>query len=89
MKIKALHKKVLVRVTDKENNSGILIPDSAKEKQGRGEIVSAGSGLEDLDFLHFGSTVIFNKHSGVELEEDGKKFLLLREEELLAVLENN
>lgn len=94
MKIKPLYDRVLVRrVEEKEQvRGGIIIPDSAKEKPQRGEVVAAGGGkrLEDgrlvpLD-VKAGDKVLFGKYSGSEITADGEELLILREDEILGVL---
>jgi chaperonin GroES len=94
VKIKPLYDRVLVRrVEEKEQvRGGIIIPDSAKEKPQRGEVVAAGGGkrLEDgrlvpLD-VKAGDKVLFGKYSGSEITADGEELLILREDEILGVL---
>lgn len=94
MKVKPLYDRVLVRrVEEKEQvRGGIIIPDSAKEKPQRGEVIAAGGGkrLEDgkvipLD-VKAGDKVLFGKYSGSEITVDGEELLILREDEILGVL---
>lgn len=94
MKVKPLYDRVLVRRTDEkeQKRGGIIIPDSAKEKPQRGEVVAAGGGkrLEDgkivpLD-VKVGDKVLFGKYSGSEITVDGEELLILREDEILGVL---
>jgi chaperonin GroES len=92
--IKPLYDRVLVRrVEEKEQvRGGIIIPDSAKEKPQRGEVVATGGGkiLEDgkiapLD-VKAGDKVLFGKYAGSEITVDGEELLILREDEILGVL---
>jgi chaperonin GroES len=94
VKIKPLYDRVLVRrVEEKEQvRGGIIIPDSAKEKPQRGEVVATGGGkiLEDgkiapLD-VKAGDKVLFGKYAGSEITVDGEELLILREDEILGVL---
>jgi chaperonin GroES len=94
VKIKPLYDRVLVRRVDEKEQvrGGIIIPDSAKEKPQRGEVVAAGGGkrLEDgrlvpLD-VKAGDKVLFGKYSGSEITADGEELLILREDEILGVL---
>jgi chaperonin GroES len=94
VKVKPLYDRVVVRrVEEKEQKrGGIIIPDSAKEKPQRGEVVAAGGGkpLEDgkiipLD-VKVGDKILFGKYSGSEITVDGEELLILREDEILGVL---
>jgi chaperonin GroES len=95
MKFRPLHDRVLVkRVAEEDKSSGgIIIPDSAKEKPQEGEIVAAGNGkrLEDgtiqpLD-VKAGDRILFGKYSGNEIKLDGEEVVIMREDEILGVLE--
>jgi chaperonin GroES len=94
MKVRPLHDRLLVRrIEEKETvKGGIIIPDSAKEKPQEGEIIAAGNGkvLENgtklaLD-VKAGDKILFGKYSGTEIKIDGEEFLILREDEVLAVV---
>ena len=94
MKVRPLRDRLLVRrVEEKEQvKGGIIIPDSAKEKPQEGEVVAIGSGkvLDDgskveLD-VAVGDKILFGKYSGTDIKIDGEEMLILREEEVLAVL---
>ena len=95
MKIRPLHDRVIVKRLEEERKtaSGIVIPDSAAEKPVRGEVVAAGSGkiLEDGKVrpiaVKAGDKVLFGKYSGTEVKIDGEELLVMREEDLLAVIE--
>ena len=95
MKIRPLHDRILVeRVEEKEQaRGGIIIPDSAKEKPQEGEVIAAGNGkvADDgkkipLD-VKAGDRILFGKYSGSEVKIDDKEYLILREEDVLAILE--
>lgn len=94
-KIRPLHEKVLVRRLEEEEISkgGIIIPDSAKEKPAEGEIVAAGKGkiTEDGKVLPLdvkvGDKVLFGKYSGSEVKIDGDEYLIMNENDILAVIE--
>jgi chaperonin GroES len=94
LKVRPLHDRLLVRrIEEKETaKGGIIIPDTAKEKPQRGEVLAAGNGkiLENgktlpLD-VKVGDTILFGKYSGTEIKIDGEDVLILREDEVLAVL---
>jgi chaperonin GroES len=94
MRVQPLRDRLLVRRIEEDETAkgGIIIPDTAKEKPQRGEVLAAGSGkiLDNgtklpLD-VKVGDKVLFGKYSGNEIEIDGEKVLILREEEVLAVL---
>ena len=94
MKVRPLHDRLLVRrIEEKETvKGGIIIPDTAKEKPQEGEVLAAGNGkvLENgtkvaLD-VKVGDKILFGKYSGTEIRIDGEDVLILREDEVLAVL---
>ncbi|MBU1191565.1 MAG: co-chaperone GroES [Gammaproteobacteria bacterium] len=95
MKIRPLHDRVVVKRMEEERKSpgGIVIPDAATEKPVRGEIIAAGKGkvLENgtvraLD-VKVGDKVLFGKYSGQEVKELGEGMLVMREEDIMAVIE--
>ncbi|GAB4291745.1 MAG: co-chaperone GroES [Thiohalomonadaceae bacterium] len=95
MKIRPLHDRVIVRRKEEERMSagGIVIPDSATEKPIQGEIVAVGKGkiLENgevraLD-VKVGDKVLFGKYAGTEVKVDGETLLVMREEDLMGVIE--
>ena len=95
MNIRPLHDRIVVkRIEEKETKvGGLFIPDSAKEKPQEGEVVAVGKGkrLEDgklapLD-LQKGDRILFGKYSGSEIRLDGEEYLIMREDEVLGVLE--
>jgi chaperonin GroES len=95
MKIRPLHDRVIVKRLEEERTSpgGIVIPDSAAEKPSQGKIVAIGKGkiLEDgsvraLD-VKVGDKILFGKYSGTEVKVDGDDLLVMREEDIMAVVE--
>ena len=95
MKIRPLQDRILVKRIDEEETSkgGIIIPDTAKEKPQEGKVVAAGNGkiLDDgkvhpLD-VKKGDTVLFSKYGGTEVQVDGEEHLIIREDDVLGVIE--
>ncbi len=89
MNIKPLADRVLIKPAPAEEKTvgGIIIPDSAKEKPLRGEIVAVGNGTKDEEMvLKPGDNVLYGKYAGTELELDGEKYLIMRQSDVLAVL---
>ena len=95
MKVRPLHDSLVVkRVEEKEQVvGGIIIHDTAKEKPQQGKVVAAGAGKIDekgkriaLDVKE-GDTILFGKYSGQEIKIDGEEFLIMREDEVLGVIE--
>ena len=95
MNIRPLHDRVVVkRIEEKETiQGGIIIPDTAKEKPQEGEVVAVGQGkrLEDgkliaLD-VKVGDRILFGKYSGSEIKLEGEEYLIIREDEILGVIE--
>jgi chaperonin GroES len=96
MKFRPLHDRVAVRRIDAETKSagGIIIPDTAKEKPQQGEVIAVGPGARDeqgrltpLD-VKAGDTVLFGKWSGTEVKIDGEELLIMKESDIMGVLEN-
>ena len=89
MNIKPLADRVLVApAAAEEKVGGIIIPDTAKEKPLRGRIVAAGKGTKDEEMiLKEGDEVLYGKYAGTELELDGEKFLIMRQSDVLAVIQ--
>ena len=95
MKIRPLQDRVLVRRIDEEDKTkgGIIIPDSAKEKPQEGKVVAAGNGkvLEDGSVhpleVKKGDRILFGKYAGTETEIDGEEHLIIREDDILGVIE--
>ena len=95
MKIRPLHDRVIVKRMEEERISagGIVIPDSATEKPVRGQVIAAGNGkiLENGNVrpiaVKAGDKVLFGKYSGTEVKVDGEELLVMREEDIIAVIE--
>jgi len=95
MKVRPLQDRLLVRRVEEQERTkgGIIIPDSAKERPLEGEVISVGNGkrLEDGTLVPLdvkkGDRVLFGKYSGTEIKVDGVEHLILREEEVLGVIE--
>jgi chaperonin GroES len=95
MALRPLHDRVIIKRLEEEKMSagGIVIPDSAAEKPIRGEVIAAGNGkiLEDGKVrpiaVKKGDKVLFGKYSGTEVKVDGQELLVMREEDILAVIE--
>lgn len=88
MNIKPLADRVLVvPAAAEEKVGGIIIPDTAKEKPLQGTIVAVGSGTKDEEMvLKEGDIVLYGKYAGTELEHEGKKFLIMRQNDVVAIL---
>ena len=89
-KIQPLADRVLVRPAAAEEKTvgGIIIPDSAKEKPLRGEVLAVGNGTKDEEMvLKAGDQVLYGKYAGTELELDGEKFLIMRQSDVLAKIQ--
>jgi chaperonin GroES len=95
MKIRPLHDRVIIRRTEEERTSpgGIVIPDTATEKPIKGEVIAVGNGkvldsgeMRALD-LKAGDKVLFGKYSGTEVKVDGEELLVMREDDVMAVIE--
>jgi chaperonin GroES len=95
MKIRPLHDRVVIRRTEEERKSpgGIVIPDNAQEKPIQGEVIAVGNGkpldngqTRPMD-VKVGDKVLFGKYSGSEVKIDGQELLVMREEDIMAVLD--
>ncbi len=89
LKIRPLSDRVLVepQAAETKTASGILIPDSAKEKPQQGKVVAVGKGKKDHDMtVKVGDVVLYGKYSGSELKFDGKDYLIMREDDILAII---
>lgn len=94
LQVRPLHDRILVkRVAENDQTAGgIIIPDSAKEKPHKGEIVAAGNGriLEDGTVLPLevkvGDAILFGKYAGTELKLEGEEYIMMREDDVLGVL---
>lgn len=89
MKLKPLADRVLVLPAPAEEKvGGIIIPDTAKEKPQRGKIVAAGQGSKDETMiLKAGDIVLYGKYAGTEIEYEGEKYLMMRQSDVLAIVE--
>ena len=95
MALKPLHDRVLVRRTegDEKTSGGLIIPDSAKEKPAEGEVVAVGAGLRDDDGdriamdVKAGDKILFGKWSGTEVSLDGEELLMMKESDIMGIIE--
>ena len=95
MKIRPLHDRILIKRVDEETKtaSGLFIPDTAKEKPIQAKVVAVGAGKRDKDGkvhaleVKAGDRVLFSKYSGTEVKIDGEEHLILREDDLLAIID--
>ena len=95
MKVRPLHDRVIVqRLEEAEQKvGGIIIPDTAKEKPQQGRVIAVGKGRVEKDGkvtpldVKEGDTVLFGKYSGQEIKLEGEEYLIMREEEILGVIE--
>ena len=95
MKVRPLHDRIIVkRIEEGEQKiGGIIVPDTAKEKPQQGKVIAAGSGKTKDDGKRIpldvkeGDTILFGKYSGQEIKIEGDEHLIMREDEVLAVLE--
>ena len=96
MKVRPLHDRVVIkRIEEQETvRGGIIIPDSAKEKPQEAEVVAVGTGKRNEAGQIFplevkaGDRILFGKYSGTEIKLDGEEFLILREDEILGILDS-
>jgi chaperonin GroES len=89
LNITPLHDRVVVKpaVAEEKTAGGIIIPDTAKEKPQRGEVVAAGPGKKDEPVtVKAGDTVLYGKYSGTEINVEGQDFLIMRESDILAIV---
>ena len=92
MNIKPLADRVLIKPAAAEEKTlgGIIIPDSAKEKPLKGEIVAVGNGTKDEEMVvKVGDTVLYGKYAGTEIELEGEKYLIMRQSDVLAIININ
>jgi chaperonin GroES len=96
MNVRPLHDRIIVeRVEESEQKvGGIIIPDTAKEKPQQGKVIAVGAGKSKDDGKRIpldvkaGDTILFGKYSGQEIKIDGNEYLIMREDEVLAVIED-
>ena len=89
MNIRPLADRVLIKPAAAEEKTlgGIIIPDSAKEKPLKGEIVAEGNGTKDEEMVvKVGDNVLYGKYAGTEIELDGEKYLIMRQADVLAII---
>lgn len=96
MNLRPLHDRILVQRVEEETTTkgGIIIPDTAKEKPAEGKVVAVGSGRLNKDSgertpldVKAGDTVLFNKYAGTEVKMDGAEYLIMREDDVLAIVD--
>ena len=95
MKIRPLHDRILIKrlEEDKESEGGIIIPDTAKEKPIQGTVIAVGKGkiLKSGDVITLdvkkGEKVLFGKYAGTEVKVDGEELLVMKEDDIMAVIE--
>ena len=95
MKVRPLHDRIIIERIDEgeQKVGGIIIPDTAKEKPQQGKVIAVGKGRIEKDGkvtpldVKAGDTVLFGKYAGQEIKIDGGEFLIIREEEVLGVIE--
>jgi chaperonin GroES len=97
MTVRPLHDRIIVQRIDEgeQNVGGIIIPDSAKEKPQQGTVIAVGNGKANdngkripLD-VKAGDRILFGKYSGQEIKLDGKEYFIMKEDDVLAVIEDN
>ena len=94
MNLRPLQDRIIVKRVEEESKTagGLFIPETAKEKPQRGEIVAVGNGKKTEDGkvlpldVKVGDTVLFGKYAGTEIKVDGEEYLMMREDDLLAVV---
>ena len=95
MNLRPLQDRIIVKRVEEETKTagGLFIPETAKEKPQRGQIVAVGNGKKTEDGkvlpldVKVGDTVLFGKYAGTEIKVDGEEYLMMREDDLLAVVE--
>jgi chaperonin GroES len=97
MNVRPLHDRIIVQRLDEgeQKIGGIIIPDSAKEKPQQGKVIAAGNGKANDEGKRLpmdvkaGDTILFGKYSGQEIKLDGEEFIIMREDEVLGVIEGD
>ena len=90
MNLKPLHDRIIVKPSEPEEvtKGGIIIPDTAKEKPMRGKVIAAGTGTKDEEMkVKDNDLVLYGKYAGTEITIDGKDFLIMRQSDILAIIE--
>ncbi len=89
MSIKPLADRVLIKpaAAEEKTVSGIIIPDTAKEKPLKGEVIATGNGTKDEEMIvKAGDKVLYGKYAGTELDYEGEKYLIMRQSDILAII---
>ena len=94
MKLKPLHDRILIKIIEESEKTkgGIIIPDTAKEKPSEGEIIAVGPGIINKDGkrnpleVKPGDKILFSKYSGDEVKIDGKDLMIIKEEDVIGIL---
>jgi chaperonin GroES len=97
MDIRPLHDRIIVERLEEETKTagGIIIPDTAKEKPQQGKVIAVGKGKKTEDGkllpldVKVGDKILFGKYAGTEIKLDGKEFLMMREDDVLGVIEGD
>ncbi|MBL0732117.1 MAG: co-chaperone GroES [Desulfosarcina sp.] len=95
MKLRPLNDRILVKRVEEKTTTkgGIIIPDSAKEKPAEGKVISVGNGKMNEDGkrmpveIQEGDSILFGKYSGTEVKIDGEEYLIMREDDVLGIIE--
>lgn len=90
MAIKPIGERVLIETLEAETKtaSGIIIPDNAQEKPQQGNVIAVGNGTKDYTMtLKAGDKVLYGKYAGTEITHEGKKYMIMKENEILAVID--
>jgi len=91
MKLKPINDRIVIKPAPAEEKTkgGIIIPDTAKEKPQRGEVVAVGPGKEDIKMtVKVGDIVLYGKYSGQELSYEGVDYLIMREDDVLVIIQS-
>jgi chaperonin GroES len=96
MNVRPLHDRLIIQRLDEGEQTvgGIIVPDSAKEKPQRGKVIAVGQGkvrddgTRQLPDVKDGETILFGKYSGQEIKIDGEEYLIVREDEVLAIIDS-
>jgi len=91
MKLKPINDRIVIKPAPAEEKTkgGIIIPDTAKEKPQRGEVVAVGPGKEDIKMtVKVGDVVLYGKYSGQELSYEGVDYLIMREDDVLVIIQS-
>lgn len=89
MKLKPINDRIVIKpeAAEEKTKGGIIIPDTAKEKPQRGEVIAVGPGKDDVKMtVKAGDTVLYGKYSGQELAFEGEDYLIMREDDVLVII---